>query len=228
MKHAKSRIFVFILFLALFIPVSADEGMWLFNMPPVDILKAKYNFAVTSEWLKNVQLASVRFGGASGSFVSPEGLVLTNHHVGQGAIQNLSTKDRDLMKTWFYAKTRSEELKCPGLELSVLQEIVDVTSQVAGAETPGMTPAQAAEARNKVIAALEKQNSEQSGLRCNVVNLYSGSITIFINTRFMEMSGWSSPRNISLPSSAAIPTILHILATTATLRCSGSTKTTSP
>jgi len=176
MKHVKSRIFIFILFLSLFIPVSADEGMWLFNMPPVDILKAKYNFAITPEWLKHVQLASVRFGGASGSFVSPEGLVLTNHHVGQGAIQNLSTKDRDLMKTGFYAKTKAEELKCPGMELSVLQDIVDVTYQIAGAEKPGMTPAQAAEARDKVIAALEKQSSEQTGLRCTVVNLYSGSM----------------------------------------------------
>ncbi len=176
MKHAKARIFALILVLSLFIPISADEGLWLFNMPPLNILKAKYNFEVTPDWLKHIQLASVRFGGASGSFVSPDGLVLTNHHVGQGAIQNLSTKDRDLIKTGFYARTKAEELKCPGMELMVLQDIVDATFQITGAERPGMTPAQAAEARDKIIAALEKQSSEQTGLRYTVVNLYSGSM----------------------------------------------------
>jgi len=176
MKHAKARIFALILVLSLFIPISADEGLWLFNMPPIDILKAKYNFEMTPDWLKHIQLASVRFGGASGSFVSPDGLVLTNHHVGQGAIQNLSTKDRDLIKTGFYARTKAEELKCPGMELMVLQDVVDVTFQITGAERPGMSAAQAAEARGKVIAALEKQSSEQTGLRCTVVNLYSGSM----------------------------------------------------
>jgi hypothetical protein len=176
MRHLKAKIFSLILVLSLFIPIHADEGMWLFNMPPSSLLKAKYNFNVTAEWLKHVQLASVRFGGASGSFVSPDGLVLTNHHVGQGAIQNLSTKDRDLMKTGFYARTRAEELKAPGLELMVLQEIEDVTTKVLGAEKSDMTAVQAAAAREKVIAALEKESSEKTGLRSTVVNFYSGSM----------------------------------------------------
>jgi len=176
MRHLKTKIFSLILVLSLFIPIHADEGMWLFNMPPSSLLKAKYNFNITTEWLKHVQFASVRFGGASGSFVSPDGLVLTNHHVGQGAIQNLSTKDRDLMKTGFYARTRAEELKAPGLELMVLQEIEDVTTKVLGAEKSDMTAVQAAAARDKVIAALEKESSEKTGLRSTVVNLYSGSM----------------------------------------------------
>jgi hypothetical protein len=176
MRHLKAKIFSLFLVLSLFTPIHADEGMWLFNMPPSSLLKAKYNFNITTEWLKHVQLASVRFGGASGSFVSPDGLVLTNHHVGQGAIQNLSTKDRDLMKTGFYARTRAEELKAPGLELMVLQEIEDVTTKVLGAETSNMTAVQAAAAKDKVIAALEKESSEKTGLRSTVVNLYSGSM----------------------------------------------------
>src|SRR5204862_292111 len=136
----------------------------------------KYNFTVTPDWLQHIQLASVRFGGASGSFVSPDGLVLTNHHVGQGAVQHLSTKDRDLMKTGFYARTRAEELKAPNMELSVLQDIEDVTAKVTGAVAPEMTPAQAALARDKAIAAIEKESTDKTGLRSTVVNLYSGGM----------------------------------------------------
>ena len=176
MKHLKIKLFILLLSVGLFIPVHADEGLWLFNAPPASILKAKYNFTITPEWLQNIQLASVRFGGASGSFVSPEGLVLTNHHVGQGALQNLSTKDRDLMKTGFYARTRAEELKAPGMELMVLQDIEDVTAKVTGAETPDMTPALAAAARDKAIAAIEKDSTDKTGLRSTVVNLYSGGM----------------------------------------------------
>ena len=160
----------------LVLPAAADEGMWLFNMPPKDILKAKYGFTVTPEFMDHLRLASISFGGASGSFVSPDGLVLTNHHVGRGAVQNLSTKDRDLMKTGFYARTRAEELKVPGMELRVLHGIEDVTEKVDEAEKPGMTPVEAADARQKAIAALEKQTAETTGLRGVVVTLYSGGM----------------------------------------------------
>jgi hypothetical protein len=162
--------------LALCAAAGADEGMWLFDRLPSPLLKAKYNFTMTDDWALHVMLSSVRFGGASGSFVSPDGLVLTNHHVGQGAIRNLSTKERDLMKTGFYARTRPEELKCPGMELSVLQEIEDVTAKVRGAETADMIPAQAAAARDKVIASLEREATEKTGFRCTVVTLYSGGM----------------------------------------------------
>jgi len=154
----------------------ADEGMWLFNMPPAQLLKAKYGFEITPEWLEHVRLSSVRFGGASGSFVAPDGLVLTNHHVGRGAIQQLSNKDRDLMKTGFYARTRAEELKVPGMEVSVLQSLEDVTARVVSAEAAGMTAVQAAEARSRAIGTIEKEASEKTGLRCNVVNLFSGGL----------------------------------------------------
>lgn len=176
MKRFRIKSLLFVFLLTLHLPVSADEGLWLFNMPPADYLKAKYNFAFTPEWLTHIQLASIRLGGASASFVSPDGLVLTNHHVGAGAIQNLSTKERDLMKTGFYARTREEELKCPGLEIWVLQEIEDVSEKVFATEKPGMSPAEIAEAREKAIAAIEKECSQQTGLKCSVINLYSGGM----------------------------------------------------
>ena len=162
--------------LALSLPVAADEGMWLFNAPPKDVLQNNYGFAITPEFLDHLRLSSISFGGASGSFISPEGLVLTNHHVGQGAVQNLSTKDRDLMKSGFYARTRAEELKVPGMELRLLMEIEDVTAKVVGAEKPGTTPAQAAEARQNVITTLEQDVTAKSGLRGVVVTLYSGGM----------------------------------------------------
>jgi hypothetical protein len=176
-KHDMRRfISVLVLAAALILPIAADEGMWLFNKPPKDILQKQYGFTVTPEFMDHLRLASISFGGASGSFISPDGLVLTNHHVGQGAVQNLSTKERDLMKTGFYARTRGEELKVPGMELRVLHGIEDVTDQVLGAEKPGMSAVEAAEARQKVIAGLEKGTAETSGLRGVVVTLYSGGM----------------------------------------------------
>jgi hypothetical protein len=178
MRDPRTRRFILAALLAalLIVPAAADEGMWLFNKPPKDILQKKYGFTVTPEFMDHLRLASISFGGASGSFVSPDGLVLTNHHVGRGAVQNLSTKDRDLMKTGFYARTRAEELKVPGMELRVLIGIKDVTGEVVGAEKPGMTPVEAADARGKVIAGLEKEAGATPGTRGVVVTLYSGGM----------------------------------------------------
>jgi hypothetical protein len=178
MIQSRMRRFVPAVLLALLLalPAFADEGMWLFNKPPQDLLQKKYGFAVTQGFLDHLRLSSISFGGASGSFISPEGLVLTNHHVGQGALQNLSTKDRDLMRTGFYARTRAEELKVPGMELRVLEDIEDVTARVLGAEKPDMTPAEAAEARRKAIAGLEQETFDKTGLRGVVVTLYSGGM----------------------------------------------------
>src|SRR5215831_9584921 len=91
----------------------ADEGMWLFNNPPRKLLKDRYNFDPTDKWLEHVQKSSVRFNsGGSGSFVSPDGLVMTNHHVGLGALQKLSgLKKKDFVKEGFYAKTHDEEFQ---------------------------------------------------------------------------------------------------------------------
>src|SRR5207237_7809376 len=106
----------------------ADEGMWLYNAFPKDKVKAKYGFEPSQQWLDHGRRSSVRFNnGGSGSFVSPDGLAFTNHHVGATCIQQLSTNGKDYMKTGFYAKTRAEEAKCPDLELNVLVGIDDVS-----------------------------------------------------------------------------------------------------
>ncbi len=152
----------------------ADEGMWLPNDLPRKLLQEKYCFELGDEFLKRVMLGSVRFPSASGAFVSPDGLVVTNHHVGSDALQKLSTKDRDLLRDGFYAKTRDGELKCPDMELNVLQSIEDVTGRVSAAVKPEMKPAEAAAARRAVMSDIEKESFTKTGLRSDVVTLYQG------------------------------------------------------
>ncbi len=153
----------------------ADEGMWLYNRFPKNLVKDRYGFEPTEKWLDHLRLSSVRFNsGGSGSFVSSNGLVMTNHHVGADALQKLSTADRDLIKFGYHAATLADELKCLDLELNVLQNIQDVTAQVQAAVKPGLTAAEAQAARQEAINTIESEHFTKSGLRSDVVTLYQG------------------------------------------------------
>src|SRR6266480_4693517 len=122
---------VFAMLVATTISAQADEGMWLFNNQPLRQLKEKYQFEPTPQWLEHLQKASVRFNsGGSGSFVSANGLCITNHHVGADALQKASSDEHNYLRDGFYAKTQSEETKCADLELNVLMSIEDVTKRV--------------------------------------------------------------------------------------------------
>jgi hypothetical protein len=153
----------------------ADEGMWLFNSPPLKQLKESYHFEPARPWLDRLQKASVRFNsGGSGSFVSATGLVITNHHIGADALQKFSDEQHNYLRDGFYARTRAEEKKCIDLELNVLMSIEDVTARVNGAVKSEMTSEQASDARKSVIAAIEKESKDKTGLRSDVVTLYQG------------------------------------------------------
>jgi hypothetical protein len=169
------RFFFLALALLMWTAALADEGMWTFDNPPVKELKERYGFEPAKEWLDHVRLASVRFNdGGSGSFVSPNGLILTNHHVARGQLQKVSTPENDLVKNGFYARTAAEEMKCPDLELNVLMSLEDVTATVMAAIKPGMTDKQANDARKAAMAKIEKKSLDATGLRSDVVSLYQG------------------------------------------------------
>lgn len=156
-------------------PALADEGMWLFNQPPSAILQQRYQFTPSPQWLAHLQKASVRFNsGGSASFVSPDGLVMTNHHVAADCISKVASSGHDYFAAGFHARTRAEEMKCPDEELNVLESIEDVTERVQAAVPPGMSASEAELARRAVINTLEKESLDKTGLRSDVVTLYNG------------------------------------------------------
>ncbi|HZK80658.1 MAG TPA: S46 family peptidase, partial [Humisphaera sp.] len=154
----------------------ADEGMWLLDHPPRAKLKNDYNFDATDAWLKHVMHSAVRFNsGGSASFISADGLVMTNHHVGSGALQKMSTREHDFIAPGFYAARREDEVKCIDMELNVLMDISDVTGRVTAAVTPKMDFAAAQVARRAIMNTIEQESFQATGLRSDVVTLYEGA-----------------------------------------------------
>ena len=155
--------------------IHAEEGMWTFDNPPMKLLKAKYNFTPTQAWLDHLRLSSVRLNdGGSGSFVSPNGLLLTNHHVARGQLQKNSTAQHDYLRDGFLAAAPDEEMKSADLEVNVLVAMEDVTPRVQGAVKGVADDAKAQKARDAEIAAIEKESKDKTGLRSDVVSFYNG------------------------------------------------------
>ncbi len=169
--------------------VHADEGMWTFDNPPRRVLKERYSFDPPQEWFDNVRLSTAKVGdGGSGSFVSPDGLIFTNQHIGRSQVTKLSTPGRDYIKDGFYASALEQELKCPDLEVNVLVSYEDVTARVQGAVNPGATDAQANSRRRAEMAAIEKECAGKTGLKCEVVTLYSGGeYWLYRNKRYTDI-----------------------------------------
>ncbi len=163
-----------ILLLSLAGSSAADEGMWLFDRFPRDAVNQKYSVDVSPAFLDNLRLASVRIGGATGAFVSPTGLLLTNQHVLSACLLKLSSNARDYLTNGFSAGTTAEELRCPDLDAKVLMSIQDITEQVPAAPKKGGT-SKTAQQRDAAITRIETECSAHGGQVCEVVNLFSGS-----------------------------------------------------
>ncbi|HKX83850.1 MAG TPA: S46 family peptidase [Pyrinomonadaceae bacterium] len=168
--------------------ILADEGMWTFDNPPLRQWKERYSFEPTKEWLDRLRLASPKLPGASGVFVSPNGLIATNQHVAASIVAKLSTKERDLTKNGFYAKTQADELKAQDAEITVLVSYENVSDRVHNAAKTAASDADAAAKRTAEIATIEKDCAASAGLKCDVVSLYSGGeYWLYRNKRYTDV-----------------------------------------
>jgi hypothetical protein len=167
----------------------ADEGMWTYDNFPKDKVKQKYGFSPSDDWLSAARLSSVRLaGGCSGSFVSPEGLVMTNHHCAHSCIEQLSTKEKDFVKSGFYARTQEDEVKCPEIELNQLVQITDVSDKV-NAATRGKSGEAYSAAQKAAMSGIEKECAAgDDKVRCDVVTLYHGGVhSLYRYKRFQDV-----------------------------------------
>jgi hypothetical protein len=156
---------------------AAEEGMWTFDNLPLARMQARYGFAPDQAWLDRVRLSVLRFPGGSGSFVSRDGLVLTNHHVAHAWIERISDAAHDYVKDGFLAQDRTRELPVPGLEVRTLRAMVNVTADLAKAVPASATEAQAAQARKEALARLLQAEENRTGLASEPVTLYQGGET---------------------------------------------------
>ena len=175
--------------------IHADEGMWTFDNLPLEQLRERHGFTPTQAWLDQLRLSSVRLGGASGSFVSPDGLLMTNMHVALGYVQSLSGPDADFVNNGFYAATRGDELAAPDLEATVLMSIEEVTTRVQ-AVADGLSDTDGLRARQAEIARIERESLETTGLYSNVVSLYSGGeYWLYRSQRYRDVRLVFAPEN---------------------------------
>ncbi len=151
--------------------------MWTFDKVPLDYLKERYDFAPTDEWFEHVRLASLRYGGGcSASFISANGLVMTNHHCARGCIAAVSSEEHDYDTDGFYSGSQESELTCPGLFLDQLIGIEEVTARIDAAVPAGATDEEATQAKRQEATRIDEECEAGSGLRCQVVSLYNGGI----------------------------------------------------
>ena len=216
-------------FAAFAAPALADEGMWTFDNFPSAAVKAKYGVTIDKAWLDHVQHAAVRLStGCSASVVSPEGLVLTNHHCVSDCAQDLSTPTQDYIKSGFMAATRREERLCPGMQAEILMTISDVTDRV-NAALSGKTGSAFIKARDAVIAGIELKAARVRPRSCAA--RWSPSIraasTSSTPTASIRTCGWCSRRSSPPPSSAGTRTTSTSRATTSTAPSCACTRTAS-
>jgi len=175
-----------------------DVGkMWTFENAPVDYFAQAYNFRPSQEWLDNVRLSALRFGnGCSSSFISEDGLVMTNHHCGRGYVTQINLPGEKLSETGFIAKTLAEERAVPGLWVDQLIKTIDVTKDIQNAMETGTTDAEKQKMKTDKIKEIESKNSADLGLKCNVITFYNGGMyMLYCYKRYTEVRLVFAPEN---------------------------------
>jgi len=178
---------LFLMLFAIVLPINAqlkldtvkaqkyDNGkMWPFDYPPVKYLKETYNLKTDDEWYDNVRLAALRLPGCTASFVSEDGLIMTNHHCARGLLERLKKDGEDLIKDGFNAKTLADERKIPNYYADQLVLIKDITAEIQTAANTGNTPAEKAANKKAKIKEITESTQKETGLICQVVPLYNG------------------------------------------------------
>jgi cytochrome c556 len=176
-----------------------DVGkMWTFEHAPVDYFEKTYGFKATAEWLEDVKLSAIRFGnGCSASFISEDGLVMTNHHCGRGYVSSVTRAGEDFSKTGFYAEKLSDERPVPGLWVDQLQKTIDVTKEITSAMDAGSTNEEKSKLKSDKIKEIEAKYSGETGLKCNVITFYNGGMyMLYCYKRFNDVRLVFSPENI--------------------------------
>ncbi len=196
--------------------VHADEGMWTLDNLPAKQMQERYGFTPTADWIARVQGASLRLAqGCSGSFVSADGLVMTNHHCANACLSELSDAGHNYMQAGYNAAKREDEPRCPDLELNQLDSIADVTPRMADA-TKGKAGADYVTAQRAASSRIETEcvAGDAATWRCDVVSLYHGGRYALYKYRRSRTCGWCSRRRRTSRSSAATPTTSTSPATT--------------
>ncbi len=160
-------------------PAFSDGGMWTFQQFPHALLKREHNADVSQAWLDRVRTSTIRLANCTASFVSPDGLILTNHHCSEACLDEHSSADKNLLTDGFLARTREQELKCSTQIADVLMQMQDITAQIEAA-TQGLDDKAANEKRKATMTELEQQCEEQSKAatggpyKCETVDMYQG------------------------------------------------------
>ena len=173
-----------------------DVGkMWTFEHAPVEYFEKTYGFKATSEWLEDVKLSAIRFGnGCSASFISEDGLVMTNHHCGRGYVSSVTKSGEDFSKTGFYAENLQDERPVPGLWVDQLQKTIDVTKEITSAMDAGTTNEEKSKLKSDKIKEIEAKYSGETGLKCNVITFYNGGMyMLYCYKRFNDVRLVFSP-----------------------------------
>ena len=171
--------------------------MWTFESAPVDYFAQTYNFRPTQEWLDNVRLSAIRFGnGCSSSFISEDGLVMTNHHCGRGYVTQISLPGEKLSETGFIAAKLEDERLVPGLFVDQLIKVIDVTKEIQDAMETGNTDAEKSKMKSDKIKQIEAGFSDELKLKCNVITFYNGGMySLYCYKRYTDVRLVFAPEN---------------------------------